>query len=111
MGSCMHRAMLPIAMGAHIQVIIWKYLVLQFLDYPSRIMRVEGHVNDLYVIYMTACLILFYTKFLFTILLNHIQHIYYVYGISYMQVTSIEQICSHNIWHYAVETVWVYHKG
>ena len=53
-------------------------------------MRVEGHVSDLYVIFMTACLILVCTKFLFTILLDEIQHVYYVYGVTYMQVADIE---------------------
>ena len=66
-------------------------------------MRVEGHVNCLYGIYITACLILVCAKFLFTILLDHIQHVYYVYGVPYMQVETIEQICFHNIWHYTVK--------
>ena len=68
-------------------------------------MRVEGHVSDLYVIYITACLIFIYTKFIFTILLDHIQHVYYVYGVPYMQVAAIEQICSDNMWHYAAKAL------
>ena len=52
-------------------------------------MRIEGHVSDLYVIYMTACLILVCTKFIFTNLLNHIQHVYYVYSVPYIKVAAI----------------------
>ena len=71
-------------------------------------MRVEEHVNYLHAICMTACVVLICTQFLLTVLLYHIQHIYYVYGIPYMQVAAIEQICSYNIWHYAAKvfTVW-----
>ena len=43
------------------------------------------------------------TKVIFTILFNHIQHVYYVYGVPYMQVAAIGQIYSHNIWHYAAK--------
>ena len=57
---------------------------------------------------MNACVGLVSTKFILTILLYYIQHVYYVYGIPYMQVAVIEQICPYNIYHYAVKalTAW-----
>ena len=55
------------------------------------------------IIYMTACLIFELHKVNFHNLVNHIQHVYYVYGVPYIQVAAIGQICSYNIWHYAVK--------
>ena len=64
----------------------------------------KGHVNSLYDnIHNCMFGFLSCTKLIFTILINHIQHVYYVYGVPYMQVAAIGQICSHNIWHYAVK--------
>ena len=57
----------------------------------------EKLANYLYAIYMPACVVLVCTKFLLTILLYHTQHVYYVYGVPYMQVAVIEGICSYNI--------------
>ena len=67
-------------------------------------MRVEGQVNSLYD-NIHDCMFDFLscTKLIFTILFNHIQHIYYVYGVPCMQVAAIGQICSYNIWHHAAE--------
>ena len=67
-------------------------------------MRVEGHVNDLYSnIHDCTFDFLSCTKLVFTNLFKHIQHAYCVYGVPYMQVAVIGQICSYNIWHYAVK--------
>ena len=70
-------------------------------------MRVQQHVNYLYVAHITACLVLVCIKFLLTILLYHILHVYYVYGVPYMQVAVIEQMFSYNIQHYAVKALIV----
>ena len=40
------------------------------------------------IIYITACLMLSCTVLIFTILFNHAQHVYYVYSVPYMQVSS-----------------------
>ena len=67
-------------------------------------MRVEGHVNDLYG-NIHDCMFNFLscTKLLFAIFFNHIQHVYCVYGVPYMQVAATGQICPYNIWHYAAK--------
>ena len=44
-------------------------------------------------IYMMACSILSCTELVSTILFNHIQHVYCVYGVPYMQVAAIWHIC------------------
>ena len=67
-------------------------------------MRVEGHANDLYGnIHNCMFDFLSCTKLVFTILFNHIQHVYYVYDVPYMQVAAIGQICFYNIWDYSVK--------
>ena len=64
-----------------------------------RIKRVGGHVNGLYVnIY--DCMFNFELHKVFTILFKHIQHVYCIYGVPYMQIAAIGKICSYNIWHY-----------
>ena len=63
------------------------------------------HVNYLHIIYMTACVVLVFGRFFFTILLCHIQYVYYVYGVTYMQVSVIEQICSYSIFHYTANVL------
>ena len=63
----------------------------------------EEHVNYLYVICMTGCIVLVCTKFLLTTLLYHIQHVYCVSSVPYMQVAVIEIICSYTLKHYAAK--------
>ena len=64
----------------------------------------EGHVNALYGD-INDCMFDFLscTELVFTILFNHVQHVYYVYGVPCMQVAALGQICSYNIWLYAAK--------